>query len=76
MNIDTRTVGDGRLGILDERGNSIPGFGVENCDRIKGNDVSRPVSWRGKDDAGRLAGRPVRLEARLLAAKLYSFRFD
>ena len=52
----------------------IPGFALDDCDRMHTTDAI--VQWRkGQTDIGSLAGKPVRLRFELMyGAKLYAFR--
>ena len=53
----------------------MPGFSLEECPEIIGDEISRIVSWKGGDDVGSLAGKPVRLRFVMKDADLYSLRF-
>lgn len=76
LNVDTSATGMAQVAILDANGCSIPGFGLEDCDRIHtANEVNRPASWRGASNLGRLAGRPIRLRFVLRDCDLYAFQF-
>ena len=75
LNIDTSAGGFARVEILDERGKPIPGFTYHDADELNGNNVNMPVSWNGNQDLSSLKGKPVRLNIRMRAAKLYAFQF-
>ena len=64
-----------RVGIMDAEGETIPGFGVENCSIVYGNHVAKVVSWDGASDVSALAGKSVRIYFDMRAAKLYAFEF-
>ena len=78
LNIDTSALGLIRVELQKTDGQPIPGFELENCDRIHtANSVDRVVTWRGGQSS--LADVPdhalrLRFELRF-GAKLYSFRF-
>lgn len=76
LNIDTDAVGYAQVGFLDENGNPIEGFSVDDCIYINGDFVETEVEWlhRGKDVSA-LAGKPVRLVFRMRGAKLYAMQF-
>jgi hypothetical protein len=76
--INTRagTNGQVRIALVDEDGNSLDGFSVENCDEIRGDDIARTVTWRGNHDVSRLAGRAIRLHIFVTDADIFSFRFE
>lgn len=75
INYSTSAAGSIRVGIQDSAGKPIPGFGVEQCPEIIGDEITRVVSWKGGKDMGALAGQIVRLRFSLKDADLYSVRF-
>ena len=77
LNVETSALGLVRVEIQDAEGLPIPGFALENCDRIHtSNTTDAVVKWRrGNSDIGCLAGKSVRLRFELMyGAKLYAFR--
>ena len=50
----------------------IEGFGVEDCDVLEGDHISRTVTWRGRSDLSALEGRNLSLRFQLARAKLFS----
>lgn len=72
LNIDTSASGVAYAALLDESGQVIPGFTVDECDRIQGNDTQYPVTWKGSGDISRLKGRSVRLVLKSRSAKLFA----
>jgi len=64
-----------KVGLLDQRGRPIRDFSLRECDTISGDYITRTVSWNGRSDIGKLAGKPVRLVFTLRNAKLYAFQF-
>lgn len=76
LNINASAMGACQVGILDDEGEPIPGFGAETCDMIHGNHAAKTVSWEGKSDVSALAGRDIRLHFIMRAAKLYAFQFE
>ena len=77
LRYNAKTGGGGyiRTEILDESGKPIPGFTLAAADRINGNSVHHVVSWRGKDEAGAVAGRKIKLRLVMRDVKLYSLQF-
>jgi len=75
LNFTTSEGGIVRIGIEDESGSPIDGFGIDECVPLHGDSIAEVVAWKGGDDVGALAGRPVRLRFGLEAADLYSFVF-
>jgi len=64
-----------RAEIQDRDGNTIKGFGLDECDVVRADAVRRQVTWRGQGDVGALAGEPVRLIICWGDGELYSFGF-
>jgi hypothetical protein len=67
----------GRMAVelLDETGRPIAGYSLDACDGFTGDAIRHRVTWNGRSDVGRLAGRKVRLRFRLRNAALYAFQF-
>ncbi len=57
-------------------GRSLTGFVLDDCPRVFGDAIERPVTWRKGGDVGGLAGRPVRLRFVLRDADRFAFRFS
>jgi len=77
LNIDTDATGYAQVGLLDEQGNPIEGFGLDDCIYINGDFVDTEVEWleKGKD-LTQLEGRTVQVVVRSRGTKLYSMQFD
>lgn len=76
LNVDTGATGFVQVGFLDERGQPVPGYGVDDCVFVNGNQVAYPVEWLGTGaDLSALAGRTVQLVMRLRGASLYALQF-
>ncbi|TWU17438.1 hypothetical protein Pla52o_52420 [Novipirellula galeiformis] len=77
LNIETSAIGLARVEIQDEAGNPLPGFAMEDCDRIHtANSTDWKVTWGENGDLSKLAAQPVRLRFELqFGTKLYAFRF-
>ena len=76
INFSTSGVGSIQIEIQDVSGNAIPGFGLEDCPEVFGDDLERIVTWRNGADVSQLSGQPVRLRFLLKDADLYSIRFS
>jgi hypothetical protein len=76
LNVDTGGGGHVRVEIQDVRGAPVPGYALADCDPVNGNSVRYAVSWKGKNELGALAGKPVRLKFSLRSAKLFAFQFQ
>ena len=75
LNFSSSAGGGIRVEVQDEGGYAVPGFGLEDCHDLFGDDLERVVSWRGDGDLAALAGKPVRLRFELRDADLYALRF-
>lgn len=75
INYATAAAGEIVIEIQDENGIPVPGFTMQQADRLIGNEIARPVSWKGNSRLGELASKPVRLHIYLKDADLYSIRF-
>ena len=74
VNAEVHEGGYIKAGFVDESGDPVDGFGLDESDGARSDSVAHQMSWRGKSDIGTLAGRPVRLVIELKNAALYSFR--
>ncbi len=75
INFSTSAIGFVRAEITDADGAVIPGFAMDDCEEIFGDEIEHVVSWKGGSDVGALAGKPVRLRFAMRDADLYSIRF-
>jgi len=75
LNMNASAMGTVRVALLDADGHELPGFGIGDCDELGANALSREVTWKGSNDLGAWAGKPLRLKFAMRATKLYSFRF-
>ena len=76
LNFATGAAGSIRVEIQDQEGKPIPGFALEDCPEIIGDQIERVVEWRTGSDVGRLAGTPVGLRFVMKEADLYSIQFQ
>jgi hypothetical protein len=76
LNFSTSAAGDIKVEILDEKGQPIPGYTIDDCSDVFGDTVSRPVHWKDKGtDVAALQGKKVKLRFVLRDADLYSMQF-
>ena len=77
LEINYRTGASGfvRVEVRDAAGAPIPGYGLDDCPEIIGDEMARTVAWTHGPDLSRLAGQPVRLRFVMKDADLYSIRF-
>ena len=65
-----------RVFFVDEKGETIPGFGVDDCIYINTNSVDHTAEWLEKgSDVSSLVGRTVKLVVRMRGTDLYAFQF-
>ena len=55
---------------------AVPGFGLEDCDRIFTDNLNHTVTWKGEPDLSQLKEKPVYLRFQLKNADLYSFQIQ
>ena len=76
LNIDTGAAGYAQVGILDDGGNAIPGYALEDCIYVNTNSVAHTVEWLEKGtDLTALAGKTVRLVFHMRGTDLYAMQF-
>jgi len=88
INTATSAVGSVRIELQDEVGRPLPGFTLDDCEPIYGDEIARTVAWAGgrgekrveggnglTRDVSAFANRPIRLRIRLRDADLYSLAF-
>ena len=73
LNFATSAVGYVQVEIQDAAGAAVRGFGLSRG--IVGDRIEWVVTWKGKSDVSKLAGKPVRLRFKMKDADLYSIRF-
>ena len=76
LNVDTDAVGYLQVGFLDEQGQPIEGYTVDECVYINGDFIAKEVDWLGTGaDLSPLVGRTVQVVLRMRGAKLYALQF-
>ena len=56
-------------------GKPVPGFALDDCLEIIGDEITRTVSWKRGNDVSSLAGQAIRLRFALKDADVYSLQF-
>jgi len=74
INYATSAAGSIRVEIQDADGSPIPGYRLEEMDTLFGDELNRPVTWKGSTDVSKLSGRTVRLRFVLQDADLFSLQ--
>ena len=76
LNVDTDAVGYLQVGFLDERGQPIEGYTVDDCVYVNGDFIAKEVDWLETGaDLSPLVGRTVQVVFRMRGAKLYAMQF-
>lgn len=75
LNFSSSAAGDVRVEIQDESGKPFPGFALEDCLPVFGDELERTVVWKKGVDVSELSGKTVRLRIQLRDADLYAFQF-
>ena len=75
INFKTDAGGEIRIAILDERDQTVDGFGLEDCIPIRGDDISRKVQWKGDSTLESLEGKVIKLRIQLINADLFAVQF-
>lgn len=76
INYASSAAGEIRVEIQDEYGQAIPGFTLDQCVPVFGDELDRAINWDGDRTLSSLNGIPVRLRITLKDADLYSFKFS
>lgn len=76
VNFSTSAAGSVRVEIQDSGGRAVPGFALDDCAAIFGDEIARVVKWKAGPDVSSLAGKPVRLRFVMQDADLFSLRFE
>lgn len=76
INYSTSAAGELKIELQDASGKAIPGFTIDECPAIIGNEISRVVRWKGGSDVSRWASKPVRLRVMIKDGDLYSLKFN
>ena len=76
LNVDTDAVGYVQVGFLDERGQPIEGYTVDDCVYVNGDFIAKEVDWLETGaDLSPLVGKTVQVVLRMRGAKLYAMQF-
>ncbi|RIK88196.1 MAG: hypothetical protein DCC67_00920 [Planctomycetota bacterium] len=76
LNVDADATGYLQVGLLDEAGQEIPGFGLDDCIYLNCDDTAAVVHWMAAgSDVSPLAGKAIQAVFRGNATKLYSMQF-
>jgi len=76
VNFSTSAAGSLAVELQDAGGAPLPGFSLADCQPAHGDEIARPITWKGGSDLSAFAGRPVRLRFVLTEADLFALKFD
>lgn len=76
INYSTSAAGSIRVEVIDANDQPVPGFALDECPEIYGDEIEKVVEWGERSDLSQLAGQAIRLRFVLKDADLYSLRFD
>jgi len=75
INYSTSAAGRIRIEIQDGNGMPIPGYALDDCHDIIGDEIEHAVAWKHGTDLGQMAGLAVRLRFVMQDADLFALRF-
>lgn len=75
LNFSTSAAGSIRVEIQDAEGRPQPGYSLQDCHEVIGDEIARIVAWKAGNDLNKFAGSPIRLRFFLKDADLCSLRF-
>lgn len=75
LNVATSAAGGVRVELQDVGGTPSPGFTLDDCYEVIGDEHDRAVRWSGGMDVSALAGKPVKLRFVFNDADIYAMRF-
>ncbi len=75
INLLTNSEGSVKVELQDASGRPISGYTLAEATAMKGDEISKVVSWGARSDVGKLRGKTMRIKFQLYKAKVFSFRF-
>ncbi len=73
INYSTSIAGSIRIALLNEAGDTLPKFALDDCPHIFGDEIARTIRWENANAID--IQQPIRLQFELTEADLFSFRF-
>jgi hypothetical protein len=74
VNAWTHFGGQVRIGLCEENGEPIPGYSLDDCDPLTGDQIWPAVTWRGNANLSALEGKTVRLHTELIRGRLHAWK--
>jgi hypothetical protein len=75
INFSTSAAGSIRVELQDTSGKPIPGFTLDDCPEIFGDQIDHVVTWKQGSNVSKLAGELIRIRFVMKDADLYAIRF-
>ena len=75
LNYSTSAGGNMKLEIQDLLGKPIPGYTLEECQPLVGDNIDQTIGWKKNKNVAELAGKAVRLRFVLQEADLFALQF-
>ena len=75
LNFATSAAGSLRVELQDSQGKPLPGYALDDCEELFGDNIDRHVLWKAKTDLSSIVGKTVRVRFVLRDADLFSFQF-
>lgn len=75
LNVKVQPGGSLRIGLLDEQGQPIAGYSVNDCIPIVGDSLSVTVKWINSDEFDFRMNAATRLQFEMTSVELYGFQF-
>jgi len=76
LNFSTSAAGGLKVQLEQDDGTPYPGFELEDCNEIIGDEIARHVVWKNGSDVSALAEKTIRIRIVMKDADLYSLKFD
>jgi len=76
LNFSTSAAGGLKVQLEQIDGKPYPGFALDDCKEIIGDEIARDVLWKNGSNVSALAGKIVRIRIVMKDAELYSLKFD
>ena len=76
LNFSTSAAGGLKVQLEQADGTPYPGFQLDDCIEIIGDEIARDVLWKNGSDVSTLAGKTVRIRIAMKDADLFSLKFD
>lgn len=75
LNVSTSAAGGIKVELQGEAGAPLPGYSLDECDEIIGDEIERRVTWKGNNDLAGLAGKTIRLRLAVKDADIFALQF-